>query len=163
VKVLKLTLITIGGFFAVMMVIGAIASLSTTTTTASAPEQAAPVTQSKSKSEPTTNQAPAKPEMTSGQDNALRSAQQYLDTMAFSKAGLIEQLSSSAGSGYSRADATFAANHVDVDWNQQAVKAAREYLDTMPMSAAELTQQLSSSAGSKFTAAQAAHAVSEVL
>jgi hypothetical protein len=35
----------------------------------------------------------------------------------FSKAGLIQQLSSPAGEGYSKADAKAAANHVDADWN----------------------------------------------
>jgi hypothetical protein len=64
--------------------------------------------------------------------------------------------------GYARADATFAVNHVDADWNKEAVEAARDYLDTVPMSGAELTQQLSSSAGDGFTLAQATHAVSKV-
>ena len=59
-------------------------------------------------------------------DNARRSAENYLDTMAFSRKGLIEQLSSSAGEGFSRADATYAVNHVDVNWNEQAAKAAAE-------------------------------------
>ena len=67
--------------------------------------------------------------MTSGQENALESAQNYLDMSGFSKAGLIQQLSSSAGDGYSKADATFAANNVDADWNEEAVEAAQNYLD----------------------------------
>ena len=93
--------------------------------------------------------------MTSGQENALQAGQNYVDTLAFSKAGLIQQLSSSAGDGYSKADATFAANNVDADWNEEAVEAAQNYLDTMPMSQDALIQQLSSSAGDKFTPAQA--------
>jgi hypothetical protein len=40
--------------------------------------------------------------MTSGQKNALDSAQSYLDMQGFSKAGLIQQLSSSAGEGSHR-------------------------------------------------------------
>ena len=100
--------------------------------------------------------------MTSGQENALQSAQNYIDTMGFSKAGLIQQLSSSAGEGYSKADATFAANHVDADWNEEAVEAAQNYLDTMPMSKDALIQQLSSAAGDKFTRGQAQYAVSKV-
>jgi hypothetical protein len=39
---------------------------------------------------------------TLSQQNALRSAEQYLETSAFSEAGLIEQLSSEAGSKYPR-------------------------------------------------------------
>ena len=100
--------------------------------------------------------------MTSGQENALQAGQNYVDTLAFSKAGLIQQLSSSAGDGYSKADATFAANNVDADWNEEAVEAAQNYLDTMPMSQDALIQQLSSSAGDKFTPAQAQYAASTV-
>jgi hypothetical protein len=102
------------------------------------------------------------PEMTSGQENALASAQNYLDLSGFSKAGLIQQLSSPAGEGYSKADATFAVNHVDADWNAEAVEAARNYLDISPMSKAALIEQLSSAAGDKFTAAQARYAADKV-
>jgi hypothetical protein len=100
--------------------------------------------------------------MTSGQSNALRAAQSYIDLKGFSKAGLIEQLSSSAGDGYSRADATFAAEHVGADWNKEAVEAAKSYLQLKAFSRAELVQQLSASAGDKFTEAQARYAVSKV-
>ena len=106
--------------------------------------------------------AEKKPEMTSGQENALESAQSYIDMTGFSKAGLIQQLSSSAGEGYSKADATFAANHVDVDWNAEAVESAQSYLDMTGFSKAGLIQQLSSSAGEGFTPAQARYAVSKV-
>ena len=99
--------------------------------------------------------------MTSGQKNALQTAHDYLGTMAFSKAGLIAQLSSSAGSDFPRADAVFAANHVGANWNEQAVKAARDYLDTMSFSRQGLIEQLSSSAGGQFTLAQARYAVNK--
>ena len=66
------------------------------------------------------------PAVTAGQANALRSAKQYLAMTAFSHAGLIEQLSSSYGEGFSVADATYAADHVGADWNQQAAKAAKQ-------------------------------------
>ena len=45
--------------------------------------------------------------------------------MAFSRKGLIHQLSSDAGSGFSKADATFAVDHIKVNWNEQAAKAAQ--------------------------------------
>jgi hypothetical protein len=64
-------------------------------------------------------------------------------------------LSSQAGSGYSLADATFAVNSLQEDWNAQAASAAKEYLSTQPFSCSGLVQQLSSSAGSQFTTAQA--------
>ena len=82
--------------------------------------------------------------------------------MGFSKKGLIGQLSSSAGEGFAKADATFAANHVDVDWNAEAVESAESYLDTMPFSRDGLIDQLTSSAGEGFTLAEAQYAVDQV-
>ncbi|MBN1530037.1 MAG: Ltp family lipoprotein [Thermoleophilaceae bacterium] len=102
------------------------------------------------------------PDLTSGQENALRAAENYLDLSGFSKAGLIQQLSSPAGDGYSKADATFAANHVDADWNAEAVESAQNYLDISPMSKDALIQQLSAAAGDKFTPAQARYAANKV-
>jgi hypothetical protein len=100
--------------------------------------------------------------MTAGQENALRAAQDYIDLTGFSKAGLIDQLSSSAGEGFSKADATFAANHVDVDWNAEAVEAAQDYLDLAGFSRSGLIEQLTSSAGEQFTRAQAEYAANKV-
>ena len=105
---------------------------------------------------------PAEPEMTSGQENALESAQNYVDMSGFSKKGLIQQLSSSAGEGFSRADATFAAKHVDVNWKEEAVESAQGYLDMGSFSREGLIEQLSSSAGEGFTLAQAQYAVDKV-
>lgn len=99
---------------------------------------------------------------TVSQQNALRSAEEYLQTSAFSEAGLIEQLSSEAGSKYPHADAVFAVEHLHVDWNEQAVKAAKEYLSTSGFSCQGLIEQLSSEAGSKFTVAQAEYAANKV-
>jgi hypothetical protein len=103
-----------------------------------------------------------KTEMTSGQENALESAQSYVDMSGFSKKGLIQQLSSSAGEGFSKADATFAANHVDVNWKDEAAESAQSYLDTSSFSKDGLIEQLSSSAGEGFTLAQAQYAVDKV-
>lgn len=103
------------------------------------------------------------PEMTSGQENALRAAENYLDTMPMSKKGLIRQLSSPAGDGYSRADATFAANHVDADWKAEAAEAARNYIDIMPMSRDALIQQLEASAGDAYTHEQAVYGADQAL
>jgi hypothetical protein len=108
------------------------------------------------------NPTPEEPEMTSGQENALQVAQDYIDMMGFSQAGLIQQLSSSAGEGFSKADATFAANNVDVDWNAEAVEAANDYLDLGGMSKSALIEQLSSSAGEEFTPEQAQYAADKV-
>jgi hypothetical protein len=98
---------------------------------------------------------------TAGQENARRSAESYLDTMAFSRQGLIEQLSSEAGAGFSRADATYAVDAVSPNWNEQAAKAAQSYLDTMAFSRQGLIEQLSSEAGAGFTHAQAVYGVNQ--
>jgi hypothetical protein len=92
---------------------------------------------------------------------ALASAESYLSMSGFSKQGLYEQLSSSAGEGFTQAEAQYAVDHVDADWNAEAVESARSYLDMSPMSRAELIQQLSSSAGEGFTYAQAVYAVNK--
>lgn len=93
---------------------------------------------------------------------ALQSAESYLAMGGFSKQGLYEQLSSSAGEGFTPTEAQYAVDHVDADWNQEAVQAARSYLQTSPMSRAELIDQLSSSAGEGFTYEQALYAVNKV-
>ncbi len=100
--------------------------------------------------------------MTGEQQNALDSAQNYLETTAFSKQGLIDQLSSSAGEGYPKEAAKFAANHVDVDWKAEAVEAAQSYLDMTAFSRQGLIDQLSSDAGDGYTLAQATYAVDKV-
>lgn len=94
--------------------------------------------------------------------NALREAKSYLKMTAFSKAGLIHQLSSKYGSGYSRADAVWAVNHLNVSWNKQAVRAAKSYLKMSPFSRSALIRQLSSKYGSQFTHAQAVYAVNKM-
>ena len=93
---------------------------------------------------------------------ALESAESYLAMSGFSKQGLYEQLSSPAGEGFSQAEAQYAVDHVDVDWNKEAVESARSYLDMTPMSRNGLIEQLSSSAGEGFTYEQALYAVNKV-
>lgn len=93
---------------------------------------------------------------------ALESAESYLAMSGFSKQGLYQQLSSSAGEGFTPAQAQYAVDHVDVDWNKEAVESARSYLEMSPMSRTELIQQLSSSAGEGFTYEQAVYAVNKV-
>jgi hypothetical protein len=93
---------------------------------------------------------------------ALESAESYLAMSGFSKQGLYEQLSSAAGEGFTQAEAQYAVDHVDVDWNKEAVESARSYLDLMPMSRSALIEQLSSSAGAGFTYEQAVYAVNKV-
>ena len=104
----------------------------------------------------------AAPSYTVAQENAIESAKSYLDFSGFSRAGLIQQLSSKAGEGFKLADAVFAVNHVKVDWNKEAVESAKSYLDMSSFSRAGLIEQLSSKAGDQFTVAQATYAANHV-
>jgi hypothetical protein len=68
-------------------------------------------------------------------------------------------LSSQYGEGYTKAEAIYAVNHIDVNWNEQACKAAKNYLSTQHFSRANLIQQLESSYGDGYTHAQAVSGV----
>lgn len=82
---------------------------------------------------------PAQPELTVGQEQAVASAQSYIDLTPFSKSGLIDQL---VFEQYSEADAQFAVEHIEVDWNEQAALSAKNYLDMTAFSRQGLIDQL---------------------
>lgn len=77
--------------------------------------------------------------LTTGQKNALASANSYLNYSAFSYQGLIEQLEYEK---YSHNDAVFAADNCGADWNEQAAKSAKSYLDYSSFSRDGLIEQL---------------------
>lgn len=89
---------------------------------------------------------------TTGEQNALESANSYLRLMAFSHDGLIDQLEYE---GYTTAEATYAANNCGADWNEQALKSAKSYLSHMAFSYTGLIDQLEYE---KFTTSQATYA-----
>lgn len=91
------------------------------------------------------------------QQNAVRSANSYLSMTGFSRDGLIAQLSSSYGDGYSVADARAAVDSLSVNWDAQAVRSAQQYLSMMGFSCNGLIEQLSSDAGEKYTESQATY------
>lgn len=95
--------------------------------------------------------------LTGPQQNAVRSAKQYLSMQGFSRDGLIEQLSSEYGGRYERSDATVAVDSLNVDWNEQAVRSARHYLQMQGFSCQALIEQLSSSYGDGYTESQATY------
>ncbi len=99
---------------------------------------------------------PAKPSMTRGQENAIEKAESYIDLSGFSKVGLLKQLKFEQ---FSNADARYAVNHVDVNWNTEAVQKAESYLDMTSFSAGALADQLEFEG---FTPAQVQHAVEKV-
>ncbi len=93
--------------------------------------------------------------LTRPQQNAVRSARSYLDMKGFSRAGLITQLSSEYGEGFSVADATAAVDSLTVDWNENAARAGASYLEMKGFSCSGLIEQLSSEYGDGFTTSQA--------
>lgn len=93
---------------------------------------------------------------TAGQRNATKSAQQYLEYSAFSRSGLINQLEFE---GYSTADATYAVDSLNVDWNEQAARSAEQYLEYSSFSRSGLIDQL---VFEGFTRSQAEYGVSRV-
>jgi hypothetical protein len=76
---------------------------------------------------------------TTGQENAIESAESYLEYSGFSRQGLIEQLEYEE---FSTVDATFAVDHVTVDWNKEAVESAESYLEYSSFSKSGLIEQL---------------------
>lgn len=93
---------------------------------------------------------------TRSQSNALQQAHSYLNVMAFSYEGLIEQLEYE---GYSHSDAVYAADNCGADWYEQAAKKAQEYEDVMAFSHSGLVDQLEYEG---FTHAQAEHGVNAI-
>jgi colicin import membrane protein len=98
------------------------------------------------------------PDVPVAQQNAQRTARQYLAVMGFSRDGLVNQLVQF--DGYSEADATAAVDGLDADWNQQAAKSAQQYLDVMGFSRDGLVNQLVQF--DKYTRAQAEHGANAV-
>jgi len=96
------------------------------------------------------------PKISSGQRNAVRAAQQYIEVMAFSRSGLIDQLEYD---GFSTQDATYAVDNLRVDWNRQAARSAAQYLEVMSFSLSGLIEQLEYDG---YTSAQAQYGANAV-
>ncbi|GAA1870980.1 Ltp family lipoprotein [Myceligenerans crystallogenes] len=99
-------------------------------------EEAAP---DKPAAEPADKPEPAEPAMTVSQEQAVGSAQNYIDLTPFSRSGLVDQL---VYEDFSRADAEFAVDQLDVDWKEQAARSAKNYLDLTSFSRQGLIDQL---------------------
>lgn len=80
-----------------------------------------------------------KPVFTLAQQNAIRSAQSYLDYTGFSRTGLIGQLEYE---GFSTEEATFGADNAGADWNAEAAEKAQQYLDYSSFSRDGLYDQM---------------------
>jgi hypothetical protein len=90
------------------------------------------------------------------EQNAVRSARNYLQAAAFSRKGLIHQLN--AADGYSLEASTRAVDSLDVDYDEQAAKSASNYLSFSGFSRKGLIEQLEYEG---FTHSQAVHGVDE--
>ena len=99
-------------------------------------------------------------------EQARKEAEDYLEYTSFSRKGLIEQLTSEYGSGFTADQAEQAVAYLEqenkVDWYEQAVLEAESYLEYMSFSRNELIDQLTSDYGSGFTYDQAVYAVDQV-
>ena len=78
-------------------------------------------------------------EPTTGEENALNKAFDYLDYNAFSKSGLIKQLKYE---GFTTKEAKYAANNCNANWKDQAYKKATSYLESQSFSKSGLIKQL---------------------
>jgi Host cell surface-exposed lipoprotein len=134
----------------------------TTTPSRAATTTATPAPKPKVTVKPTPKPTAKTQSLTVAQENAVGSAKQYLELQGFSRSGLIKQLSSKYGDGYSLADATFAVNSLNVNWNEQAVRSAKSYLELQHFSRSGLIEQLSSKYGDGYTVAQATYAADHV-
>jgi hypothetical protein len=101
--------------------------------------------------------------LTVAEEQVIQSAKGYLAMgSGFSRAGLIEQLSSNSGEGFSHKLAVFAVKYLHPNWNQQAVLSAKSYMQMGGFSRASLIDQLHSASGEGFTLAQAVYAANHV-
>lgn len=83
--------------------------------------------------------APKVKKLTFSQQQAVSKALDYLDYTAFSKSGLAKQLKFE---GFSKKEAEFAVEYIDVDWKEQAALKAEDYLDYSSFSRKGLIAQL---------------------
>ena len=93
------------------------------------------------------------PSLTAAQEQAVGTAQDYLRVQSFSRRGLIDQL---VYEGFGSRDATFAVDHLKVNWNEQAVGSAQAYLRVQHFSRKGLIAQLKYEG---YTTAQATYGV----
>lgn len=94
--------------------------------------------------------------VTVSQKNALNKAKSYMSYTAFSHDGLVDQLMYEQ---FSAADATYGADNVGANWNEQAAKKAKSYMSYSSFSRGSLIDQLKYD---KFTPEQAAYGATAI-
>ena len=103
-----------------------------------------------------TEEPKPEPKLSISQEEAIESAESYLDSGDFSKKSLIHQLKYE---DFTTKEATYAVNHVEVDWTDEADDSAESYLDSGSFSRKSLLAQLKYEG---FTQKQAEHGVNSV-
>ena len=93
---------------------------------------------------------------------ALKTAENYVNCMGFSKRGLFDQLTSEYADNYSKEAAQYAVDNIVVDWKEEAVESAQNYLNSMSFSKQGLIKQLTSEYADKYTLEEAQYAVDKV-
>ena len=82
-----------------------------------------------------------------------------------SKAGLLDQLTSKDGEGFTQAAGEYAVNHIQANWNENALKCAKDYEKTEHLSRADVQDQLGSSiddGGEGFTQSEVQYAMNHL-
>lgn len=88
---------------------------------------------------PQTEPIITKQNLSVGQENALKKAKRYIETMPMSFDGLVEQLEYE---GFSSEESHYGAENCGADWNEQAIKKAKSYIDLSGFSYSNLIEQL---------------------
>lgn len=117
-------------------------------------EEAAAKAEAEAKAKKEAEEKAKEDALTMSQKQAVKSAENYLAFTAFSRKGLIEQLTFE---GFEDSDATFAVDSLNVDWQEQAVKKAEQYLEFTAFSKSGLIDQLVFEGFSKEHATNAAN------
>ena len=168
----------IGVFLTICLIFGLVgAGSKTKTNTSAVPDTSVENTVEENKesqsSEKETTEATTKEittttvDYTAGMDlstaNAFNAGLLYLRYTNFSRKGLIDQLSSEYGDGYTEEQATEAVDAIEsfelVNWKEEAVACAQDYLKYTAFSRQGLIDQLDSDYGSQFTEDEATYAV----
>ena len=144
----------LGGGFVALLMFGAMVTSGDTTSSSTPPTTTDQVEKTPSLPAPPAEDPAV--ELTLAQENAIDAAENYLDMSGFSRSGLIDQLEFE---DYSVADATFAVDHLDVDWNAEAAESAESYLEMTSFSRSGLIEHLEFEG---FTTAQAEKGVKAV-
>lgn len=98
-------------------------------------------------------------EPTKSMKNALKKAESYSETFHMSKQGIYEQLTSEYGEGFTKEEAQYAIDNLNVNYNENALEKAKSYQDTLNMSKKAIYEQLISKYGEGFTKEEAQYAI----